>query len=406
MSCPDPIERSLGCLYGGAMGDAFGYHIEFLSLPNIKARFGEDCLLEPIPDRDRYLISDDTQMTLLTADGILFAYTRYNERGIADSPYQYVFRKYRKWAQLQGYELKGDRALGSWLFDDPAMYSRRAPGITCLESICGSDMPATVDSPVNNSKGCGGLMRVAPVGLFCAALDPRKTVQWATEIAASTHGHPLGYMTAGLMAEMICHISRGKELVQSIDGSVEVCREYYQSPYFESLAEDIGRAIDLSSSDRTDAECMAELGEGWVAEETLSMAILACLRHQDDFKECLKSAVNVTGDSDSIGSVAGNILGTYLGIEAVRESFDLERLECYEKIGIIAEDLVSPFGDDDHIWSTKYTLCKDPYTRSDSSFLRQSICKFLIPAPGLPVHVRDQMPPMRQNVPDRRVRLR
>ena len=95
-------ERSLGCIIGGAMGDAFGNQIEFRSIEDIREEHGPEGLPEPILEDGRYLITDDTQMTLLTADGLLFAYTRWCTRGIAAPPYQYIYGKYRRWAQLQG----------------------------------------------------------------------------------------------------------------------------------------------------------------------------------------------------------------------------------------------------------------------------------------------------------------
>ena len=96
------------------------------------------------------------------------------------------------------------------------------------------------------------------------------------------------------------------------------------------------------------------------------MAVFSCLRHSDNAKACLRCAVNVTGDSDSIGSVAGNIIGAYLGEDAVRDAFDLAKLECYTCIGITAEDLVtecpsSEYGPIDEVWNRKYIHESNPY---------------------------------------------
>jgi len=54
-----------------------------------------------------------------------------------------------------------------------------------------------------NSKGCGGVMRVAPVGLVSKGFQPEQTFQLAAEAAACTHGHPSGYLSAGAMAGMV-----------------------------------------------------------------------------------------------------------------------------------------------------------------------------------------------------------
>lgn len=357
-------ERSLGCIIGGAMGDAFGNPIEFLAIEGIRERYGADGLQEPILIGGRYRITDDTQMTLLTADGMLFAYTKWCTDAFADLPSRYVYGRYRRWARLQGFGIDGDAESDSWLFDDPAMYAERSPGNTCIRELQRYGEPAKIGSPRNGSKGCGGLMRVAPAGLFC---DQRMmSVKWAADIAASTHGHPFGYMTAGMLAAIIHCIMEGEDLRQSISDAGSTCMDYFKDPDMDDLCRIVDRAVELSESSKGDAECMRELGEGWVAEETLAMAVFSCLRHSDDPKQCLRCAVNVTGDSDSIGSVAGNIIGAYLGIDRIREAFDVSKLECIDKMEIIAADLVSGYpewndGPADPCWDDKYIHCRNPY---------------------------------------------
>lgn len=85
------------------------------------------------------------------------------------------------------------------------------------------------------------------------------------------------------------------------------------------------------------------LGGGWVAEETLAIAIFSVLRHIDDFNACMISAVNHGGDSDSTGAVAGNIIGAILGYSAIPEKY-ITNLELHDVILSIADDLagISP----------------------------------------------------------------
>ena len=56
-------DRVLGCLFGGAVGDAFGYEVEFDSLAVIRARYGDQGIQEPVLHDGRLVVSDDTQMT-------------------------------------------------------------------------------------------------------------------------------------------------------------------------------------------------------------------------------------------------------------------------------------------------------------------------------------------------------
>jgi len=308
-------------------------------------------------------------MSLLTADGLLLGLTRSCTRGIAGPPYSYVYMKYRRWAELQGFGLKGDSSADSWLFTDPSMYARRAPGMTCIDMLSSYDIPSTIENPRNESKGCGGLMRVAPVGLFCNRYGKRRAVEWAAEVAASTHGHPYGYMTAGMLSSIIYHITLGDGLHDAISNAKIDCCDFFDNPSIYRLCKIVDHAVGLSESSKDDDYCMESLGEGWVAEETLAMAIFSCLRHSDDVKGCLRCAVNVTGDSDSIGSVAGNIIGAHLGIDKVVEAFDVSKLECSDMIDVIAEDLVTEcpsieFVSNDRIWDEKYLYFRNPYSDS------------------------------------------
>ena len=59
------------------------------------------------------------------------------------------------------------------------------------------------------------------------------------------------------------------------------------------------------------------LGEGWVAEETLAIAIYCSLKYCDDFEKAIIASVNHSGDSDSTGAVTGNIMGAYLGLKNI-----------------------------------------------------------------------------------------
>ncbi len=98
------------------------------------------------------------------------------------------------------------------------------------------------------------------------------------------------------------------------------------------------KAINLSKSDLDDLSAIKSLGEGWVAEETLAIAIYCSLKYPSDFEKSIIAAVNHSGDSDSTGSVTGNIIGAYLGISAIPEKY-LSNLELKEVIIEISDDL-------------------------------------------------------------------
>ena len=104
------------------------------------------------------------------------------------------------------------------------------------------------------------------------------------------------------------------------------------------------------------------IGEGWVAEETLAIAIYSSLKYSSSFEDAIICAVNHDGDSDSTGAVAGNIMGAYLGYDSIPEYY-INNLELKDVIIEIANDLSIPvpaseYGESDKYWLSKYLYCK------------------------------------------------
>ena len=76
------LDKFRGCLVAGAAGDALGYEVEFLQEESIFKKFGENGITEYRLRDGVAQISDDTQMTLFTATGLLLGTTRGKMRGI------------------------------------------------------------------------------------------------------------------------------------------------------------------------------------------------------------------------------------------------------------------------------------------------------------------------------------
>ena len=100
----------------------------------------------------------------------------------------------------------------------------------------------------------------------------------------------------------------------------------------------MNKAVELTHSQKTDAECISELGEGWTGHEALAIAVFCALRHPDSFEDAVVAAVNHDGDSDSTGAVCGNIMGALLGRRAIPECYTCD-LEIVDVIEEMAEDL-------------------------------------------------------------------
>lgn len=358
------LDKFRGCLVGGAVGDALGYAVEFLDEDEIFARYGENGITAYDFRSGIAEISDDTQMTLFTATGILLGKTRGITRGIMGSYREYIRANYRDWyrTQTERYPLP-EESHSSWLVNQPELFARRAPGNTCLSALSGTEV-GTLEKPINQSKGCGGVMRVAPIGLYfdeeTILIDEIDRI--GAEAAALTHGHSLGYMPAAGLVHLVQRLSHEDsitmlEAVEDMKGAL--ARQFASDAHLSELLSLVDRAIALArKSCVDDLVAIHSLGEGWVAEETLAIAIYCSLKHCDDFEKAIVAAVNHGGDSDSTGAVAGNIVGAYLGYERIPRKF-MEHLELKRVILEIADDLfndcpLTEFDLRDSLWEKKY----------------------------------------------------
>ena len=343
------------CLLGGAVGDALGYAVEFTDWQSIQEKYGKKGIRRyQLNNQGMAEISDDTQMTLFTANGILFGETRYAMRGIAASLDNYVKTAYLEWLQTQ----TGERDLNEkwhscWLRDVPAMNHRRAPGMTCMSALINLKQHQEV---CNHSKGCGGVMRVAPVGLFYARIPSAspehqkmlidEMMEETGKIAGCTHKHPLGYLPAAVLAYIIYRLvllppkEAGDKLETIIEASIDQLQHSFikEGNAIKSLRTLINMAVCLSKTDAPDETCIRRIGDGWVGDEALAIAVYCCCKYRKDFEKAVCAAVNHSGDSDSTGAICGNIMGAMLGLASIPDYY-LENLELKQIIQEIASDL-------------------------------------------------------------------
>lgn len=329
------LDKFRGCLIGGAAGDALGYEVEFLREPELSEKFGENGITEYVFHNGKALVSDDTQMTLFTAGAFLF-------NSEEEFPEGYMRLCYQDWyrTQTENFPLR-DRQTHSFLMNFAELFSRRAPGVTCMNAVRDGAY-GTVSEPVNNSKGCGGVMRVAPIGLYYTDknVNDLNIALYGAKAAAMTHGHELGYIPAAALAHIIWSLSSGETSVRkAVNDSVEAVKKIFPDAknmkYFTELTE---KAIELADKDISDSAALKQLGEGWVAEETLAVAVYCAVKYSDNFDKAITVSVNHSGDSDSTGAVTGNILGTLCGYEAIPQKYK-ENLELHDLILKTADEL-------------------------------------------------------------------
>jgi ADP-ribosylglycohydrolase len=339
--------RIRGCLLGGALGDSLGYAVEFDSIDQIRSRYGTAGLtgLDLLTGPGHF--SDDTQMTLYTVDGLVEALEWANS-GVGADVNACLWLAYLRWFATQGEAAPPSAPIPQprWIDAQQVLHQRRHPGKACLSGLATGEM-GTSARPVNrDSKGCGTVMRSAPFGLI-PHITPDAVYKLSADAASLTHGHPSARQSAGTFSLLIHRLVSGEGLREAAAGVL--ARTAGLDGTAPELPDRLETALRLAGKGIvTPEELVQALGEGWVAEEALAVALYAVLatvpgavpaepaRH---FREAVALAVNHSGDSDSTGSIAGNILGAFYG-EACLPPEWLAALEGQDVIRGMADQLV------------------------------------------------------------------
>jgi len=332
--CMDAQHQFRGCLLGGAVGDALGAPVEFMSLSRICKHHGFGGIRDFVEFNGRKgAITDETQMSLFTAEGLIRAVVRERLEGSANYG-EVMANAYQRWLRTQGgvneHGLNPLVPDPGWLFGVKEMQAQRAPGRTNRAALCAATV---LGQPApNNSKGCGAVMRMAPVGLFCN--DVEESFEMACRMAALTHGHPTGWLAAGALAVMITAIRQGARLPDALDTALD-CLEARAG--HEELVAALEMADDLAHEGSDSDTAIHQLGRGWMADEALSIAVYCALRAKN-FSDGVIMAVNHNGDSDTTGALTGNLLGTVWGEQGIPANW-LKQLELRKVITEVADDL-------------------------------------------------------------------
>ena len=372
-------DQVLGCMVGGAVGDALGYAVEFDSYGSIVKKFGARGIIRYELDRHGLArISDDTQMSLFTAVGILLGMTRGALRGVMGRIDTYCRFTYLDWLHTQEWtSRREDARVDSWLMDVPGLYARRAPGNTCLSALYAIEAGREAE---NDSCGCGGVMRTAPLALLSqghgyAGGDKLYCDMCAAEAARITHKHPLGFLPSAILNDILMQILDGEQRLETIveDALTRlpeiVSEEDGDKRYGDLWPEEIRtqdrllrKALELAYTDMEDFCAIESIGGGWTGHEALAIAVYSAAKHRDSFEDAIVSCVNHSGDSDSTGAICGNIMGALLGRSVIPAHYT-DRLELLDVIEEIAADLFTGciISEYDHYGSPEKKRWEDKY---------------------------------------------
>lgn len=328
---PTKLERFEGCLLGGAIGDAFGAPIEFMKMNKIKRLFGPQGFTDFNKNR-LFSFTDDTQLTIFTADGLIKSALK-NKSDKVD--YDIIFNSYLDWYKLCAL---GKKTNSGWISKIENLRGTNGSGKTCMD-VFSKNLQGSIKNPLNQSRTCGGVMRVAPVGLVYNN-SPQKAFDIAANCAALSHGHPDAYLSAGFHAAIIANLVNDITIDKAINNSLAILKTKENS---EPLLTKIEKAIDLAKKESD----ISELGLGWNGDEAIAMAIFSVIKNPSNYKQTIITAANHSGDSDTVAAIAGGISGTYLGINSIPKDL-IEKINLKKSLLTIANDLNSSLSNIKH----------------------------------------------------------
>lgn len=336
-------DKIIGSLIGGAIGDSLGYEKEFTPKNKIITKF-----------EGKERISSNTQMTLFTANGLIWRETRSAYKGISLLPPVALYYAYIDWLDTQTNEENGKNFC--WIKNVPQLNVNRTPSDTCIESLY-ANKNKPKPSTNKHSKGCGAITRIAPLGLY---YEKKFVIKFTEDICELTHCNPLAIIPSLIFATMInILVNTNTNIKNALDQAISECKEKCNgidsqaTDYFLKL---VNISIKLSKLNISDKSSIDLLGVGYVAEETFAIAIYSCLKYPNSFKDAIICAINHEGNTNGTGSLTGNIMGAYLNYSNIPLDY-IEKVELKDVILEIAQDLTeSPPGYDDYDekWYSKY----------------------------------------------------
>ena len=363
-----------GCLLGLAVGDVLGCPVEAMSPDRIREKYGrlDDLVETPVKDlSDTYfwrlpgLHSDDTQQALAITD-ILVEYGEIHEKALLDL-----------WKEMaEAYIVVRSARTGKLKQFKEGFGSHRGTGREFRNRI------RAIASPPPASNGDGAAMRVAPIGV--RFFDDRMTrIDNAVRSALATSSHPHAAASAAAIAAATALSLNRKpvapeEFIAGVADETRIAEEHLKNHYFDRIDPESKKAINELSHvlgelaiwyklplqdalDRIARNAEKRLGlDGLFATKSFALtaiptSILVAARHLDDFREGVIEAINLGGDTDTIGAMVGGILGARNGIESIPGMWR-EKVIARDQILMWGQALLT--GKKDPDWVSLYDLEK------------------------------------------------
>ena len=326
----DPrFSRAYGALAGLALGDALGMPTQAMSPAQIRAVYGRitglvdgDASQPYAPGMPAGSVTDDTEQALLVASLLV--------RGRGSSSGRVA---------LDAGEFA--HALLDW---EDSMIERGSLDLlgpstkAALERVRAGEDPLSVGGAGTTN---GAAMRVTPIGIAVSTADPEAFADAVWSSCQVTHATRQGFQSAALVAAAV---SMGIDW-DTPSASDMTALLWKALTYVDSLPErgawtpdpDVvaatRRAMQLVANPASSSlECLVEqVGTSVASAQAIPMAFALLAR--DPSPRALLDAANIGGDTDTIGAIAGAILGGALG-EQVLPADSLSMIEEVSHLGL------------------------------------------------------------------------
>ncbi len=297
------LDKFRGALHGGAVGDAIG---ELASVHG-----DQDSLSDWLSEGDVLRYTDDTAMSIGLAEALSMS------GGVNEDEIGRIFQ----------------RNYGREPWRD---YSSSVPAIFAM--VKRHDMPFTEAAgrlhDGAGSYGNGAAMRIAPLGVFFRnSVDLR---DYAARSAMITHTHPVGVDGAAVMAWAIAQLAKMDP--KGKFPFADFCTGIVRFAKTKEMRLKLVQVIELIAGKATPEEASETLGLSQAVQESLPFSLFSFLKHQNSFEDCIYCAVLQGGDEDTLGSMAGALCGSYLGVKGIPKDW-IERIENRELLDDLAKRL-------------------------------------------------------------------
>ena len=287
-------------------------------------------------------ITDDTQMGLFTAEGLILSKVRTEYQDLEDVC-EPVFHSLLRWLTTQqGFMFNqlvdtygSCNIVDGILMGHNELFALRNPSGTCLEALSRGRM-GTLDDPVSESDGPGAMVRSLPIGL--AFSDPEKAFEFGCKTAAITHGHLDAVLSSGFFASLISGLVAGQPLPWAVNASMKILKKKDGHAH---LATGIESAIQLSRESGHSDAIDKNFNER-TAINTICAGLYSAFCHSKALERGLLASVNHSGNIEETGAAAGALLGALNGFDAIPAQL-IDMLELKDLILEVTTDLFDHF---------------------------------------------------------------